>query len=214
MWNYLVLTFRSAKLAPTSEEPALKGLTLAPWRRITDRMAKKGMQLSHVSTYLGFKVSMLIRSDSGKPSQKIANSRTSSRKCMDWFSEFVAFSTKNRRSYKQIGNLHEPFSLFFHGKHPEFRKVPPLREPNPKSAFFVPTVPGGHKHRVTTSEKPRKMPRTHAEPRRDPAETPQNPRRDPAEPSERPPQSPLRGKLPRRAPRGGLCPSDGDPPEL
>ena len=34
----------------------------------------------------------------------------------------------------------------------------------------VPTVPKGHKHRVTTPENPRKIPRT-------PAETPQNPRR-------------------------------------
>ena len=43
-----------------------------------------------------------------------------------------------------------------------------------------PTVPEGHKHRVTTPEKPRKIPRTSAEPRR----APQNPpsRRDPAEP--------------------------------
>ena len=56
------------------------------------------------------------------------------------------------------------------------------------------TVPKGHKHRVTTPENPRKIPRT-------PAETPQNPRRGPAEPSERPPQIPLRGKFPRRASR-------------
>ena len=60
-----------------------------------------------------------------------------------------------------------------------------------------PTVPEGHKHRVTAPEKPGKIPRTPAEPRR----APQNPRRDPAEPSERPPQSPLRGKFPRRASR-------------
>ena len=66
---------------------------------------------------------------------------------------------------------------------------------------YHPTVPEGHKHRVTTPENPRKIPRTPAEPRRDPAETPQNPRRDPAEPSERPPQSALRGKFPRRASR-------------
>ena len=51
-----------------------------------------------------------------------------------------------------------------------------------------PTVPEGHKHRVTTPEKPRKIPRTPAEPRG----APQNPERTrgalgetPAEPSER-----------------------------
>ena len=69
--------------------------------------------------------------------------------------------------------------------------------------FVIPSkVPKGHKHRVTSPEKPWKIPRG---PRRDPrralGETP-------AEPSERPPQSPLRGKFPRRALRG-LCPSDG-----
>ena len=76
-----------------------------------------------------------------------------------------------------------------------------------------PTVPEGHKHRVTTPENPRKIPRT-------PTETPQNPRRDPAEPSERPPQSPLRGKFPRRASRRvvplGWWPSgtlEGIPPD-
>ena len=73
-----------------------------------------------------------------------------------------------------------------------------------------PTVPEGHKHGVTTPEKPSENP---ADPRR----TPQSA----TEPSERPPQSPLR-ELRRalweanflRESRGGLCPSDGDPPEL
>ena len=48
----------------------------------------------------------------------------------------------------------------------------------------------GQRHRVTTPEKPRKIPRTPVEPRR----APQNPRRDPV-------QSPLRGKVPWRASR-------------
>ena len=64
-------------------------------------------------------------------------------------------------------------------------------------APMCPTVPEGHKHRVTTPEKPRKIPRTpaeSAEPRRALGETP-------AEPSERPPLSTLRGKFPRRASR-------------
>ena len=51
---------------------------------------------------------------------------------------------------------------------------------------MIPTVPEGHKHMVTTPEKPRKIPRT-------PQNAPQNPRRHPrraleetpAEPSER-----------------------------
>ena len=48
------------------------------------------------------------------------------------------------------------------------------------------TVPEGHKHRVTTPEKPRKIPQNPLErPRRALGETPQSPRRDPAEPSER-----------------------------
>ena len=55
------------------------------------------------------------------------------------------------------------------------------------------TVPEGHKHRVRTPEKPRKIPRTPTEPRR----APQNPRSDPR----RPLQSPLGGKFPRRASR-------------
>ena len=42
--------------------------------------------------------------------------------------------------------------------------------------------PEGHKHRVTTTENPRKILRTPAKP----GETPQNPRRDPAEPSQSP----------------------------
>ena len=61
----------------------------------------------------------------------------------------------------------------------------------------LPTVPEGHKHRVTT---PRTLGKSRGPPQ-SPAETPQNPRRDPAEPSERPPQSPLRGEFPRRASR-------------
>ena len=52
-----------------------------------------------------------------------------------------------------------------------------------------PTVPEGHKHRVTTPENPRKIPRAPAEPRRDPAELSERPRgalsENPAEPSER-----------------------------
>ena len=39
-----------------------------------------------------------------------------------------------------------------------------------------PTVAEGHKHRVTTPEKPRKLLRTLAEPRRDPAEASERPR--------------------------------------
>ena len=62
---------------------------------------------------------------------------------------------------------------------------------------FFPTVPEGHKHRVTT---PGTLGKSRGPPQ-NPAETPQNPRRDPAEPSERPPQSPLRGEFPRRASR-------------
>ena len=54
---------------------------------------------------------------------------------------------------------------------------------------LCPTVPEGHKHRVTTPENPRKIPRTPAEPRRDPAEPSERPRRargeTPAEPFER-----------------------------
>ena len=52
-----------------------------------------------------------------------------------------------------------------------------------------PTVPEGHKHRVTTPENPRKIPRAPAEPRRDPTEPSERPRgalpETPAEPSER-----------------------------
>ena len=70
---------------------------------------------------------------------------------------------------------------------------------------WTPTVLEGHKHRVTTPEKPRKIPRSPpqnpAEPCRTLGENLQNFRRDPAEPSERLPQSPLRGKFPRRASR-------------
>ena len=51
------------------------------------------------------------------------------------------------------------------------------------------TVPEGHKHRVTTPEKPRKISRTPAEPHREPAEPSERPGRTlwetPAEPSER-----------------------------
>ena len=54
----------------------------------------------------------------------------------------------------------------------------------------------GHKHRVTTPEKPRKISRTP-----NPAETPENPRRDPRRTLGETPQSPLRGKFPRRASR-------------
>ena len=61
----------------------------------------------------------------------------------------------------------------------------------------APTVPEGHKHRVTT---PGTLGKSRGPPQ-NPAETPHNPRRDPAEPSERPPQSPLRGEFPRRASR-------------
>ena len=54
---------------------------------------------------------------------------------------------------------------------------------------FVPTVPEGHKHRVTAPGNPRKIPRTPAEPRRDPAEPPERPHgalgETPAEPLER-----------------------------
>ena len=69
-----------------------------------------------------------------------------------------------------------------------------------------PTVPQGHRDRVTTLRKSRGPPQNPAEPRR-----------DPAEPSKRTPQRPLRTL--REAtflgePRRGLCPSDGDPPEL
>ena len=63
-----------------------------------------------------------------------------------------------------------------------------------RGKFDSPTVPEGHMHRVTTPEKPRKIPRALAEPRR-------ATRRDPQEPSERPLQSPPRGKFPRRASR-------------
>ena len=55
--------------------------------------------------------------------------------------------------------------------------------------LLFPTVPEGHKHRVTTPENPRKIPRAPAEPRRDPAEPSERPRgalsETPAEPSER-----------------------------
>ena len=54
----------------------------------------------------------------------------------------------------------------------------------------IPTVPKGHKHRVTTPENPRKILRTPAEPRRDPTEPSESLRgtlsETPAEPSERP----------------------------
>ena len=82
-------------------------------------------------------------------------------------------------------------------------KIPTRNAPNNSRNFGaciscvseeVPTVPEGHKHRVTTPGNPRKIPQN-------PAETPQNPQRDPAEPSERPPQSPRRGEFPRRASR-------------
>ena len=53
-----------------------------------------------------------------------------------------------------------------------------------------PTVPEGHKHRVTTPGKPRKIPRTCAGGPQNFGETLHSPLRDPAEPSERPPQSP------------------------
>ena len=66
----------------------------------------------------------------------------------------------------------------------------------------TPTVPEGHKNGVTTPEKPRKIPRTPAEPRRDPAESSERPRRALWEAN-------FLGDL-----RGGLCPSDSDPPEL
>ena len=73
-----------------------------------------------------------------------------------------------------------------------------------------PAVPEGHKHRVATPGNPRKIPRTPADPRRDPAEPSERPRRalgeTPAEPSER--------LISSAEPRGGLCPSDGDPLEL
>ena len=104
------------------------------------------------------------------------------------------------------------------GRTPEERKRNNMKPDNEDKSFCFerlspdiqnlldPTVPEGHKHRVTTPEKPRKIPRTPTEARRTLGETPQNPRRDP--------QSPLRD--PRRAlreanflgePRGGLCPS-------
>ena len=64
-----------------------------------------------------------------------------------------------------------------------------------------PTVPKGHKHRVTTPENPRKISRTPAEPA-EPSERPlQNPRRDPFRTLGETPQSPLRGQFPRRASR-------------
>ena len=67
-----------------------------------------------------------------------------------------------------------------------------------------PEVTEGRKHRVTTPEKPRKIPRTPPEPRRTLGETPQNPWRaprralweTPAETSQS-----LRGLFPRRASR-------------
>ena len=58
-----------------------------------------------------------------------------------------------------------------------------------KPSLLFPTVREAHKQRVTTPEKPQKILRTPAEPRRDPAEPSQRPRRalreTPAEPSER-----------------------------
>ena len=68
--------------------------------------------------------------------------------------------------------------------------VPGQMVPTVPLSGSCPTVPEGHKHRVTTPEKPWKIPRTPAELCRDPAE--------------RPPQSPPRGKFPRRASRKTL----------
>ena len=74
------------------------------------------------------------------------------------------------------------------GVYPEIGNRPQKALSNPPKGS-IPTVPEGHKHRVTTPEKPRKIPRTPAEPRRDPAEPSERPHRTlsetPAEPSER-----------------------------
>ena len=70
----------------------------------------------------------------------------------------------------------------------------------------IPAVPQGHKDRVTTLGKSRATPQTRAETRGDPAEH-----------SKRPPQRPLRTLWEANflgEPRGGLCASDGEPPEL
>ena len=70
-----------------------------------------------------------------------------------------------------------------------------FRNPVQTRKADFPTVPEGHKHRVTALENPRKIPRTPAEPRR----APQNPRRGPRRTLRETPQSPPRGKFPRRA---------------
>ena len=84
----------------------------------------------------------------------------------------------------------------FRGRFP-WERVRPYVCFSAQVPLSAPTVPEGHKHRVTTPENPRKISRTPAEPRR----APQNPRRDPRRTLGETPQSPLRGKFPRRASR-------------
>ena len=71
----------------------------------------------------------------------------------------------------------------------------------------APTVPEGHKHRVTTPGKPQKIPRTPAEHRRDPAEPSERPRgalwETPRELSER--QSLAEGCAPRMVTLWNVC---------